>query len=326
MPRRNVRLSEDTVVVFWSRDASEVTDFFSEAIQADPEAVAALYNATWKGRPVRLDDPTAFYALILSGAQGRATVRSWFESTVREVVHNVRQHFDDLRIVHPKLQEGQPFPLWQLLRSTAVRGKNENIHPNLAMEMFQAILKGQRYPRILLDVAVRRVRAEREVFSAREVLPARAALIKAYLARAKRLRMLASDFPEVKPMLDKECANTAYRLGRLFAVLEKLQTDATGAGTTIRDRYYGAASATPVVVFGQLLRKAPHHASKIPHAPFYEKLIQEILGVLQPDKAFPHTLTLEEQGLFALGYYHQRQELFTKRTDSDMSETPQKGE
>jgi CRISPR-associated protein Csd1 len=324
MPKRNVRLSNDTIVVFWSREASEVPDLFSEAIQADPEAVAALYNATWKGRPIRLDDPTAFYALTLSGAQGRATVRNWFESTVRDVVCNVRQHFDDLHVVRPKAQEGQPFPLWQLLRSTAIRGKSENIHPNLSTEMFQAILKGQRYPRILLDAALRRVRAEREVFPARDLFPERAALIKAYLARAKRLRMLASDFPEVKPMLDKECPNTAYRLGRLFAVLEKLQADATGAGTTIRDRYYGAASATPVVVFGQLLRKAPHHTSKIPHAPFYEKLIQEILDVLRPDKAFPPTLTLEEQGLFALGYYHQRQDLFTKRTDRETFETPER--
>jgi CRISPR-associated protein Csd1 len=326
LPKRNVRLSKDTTVVFWSRNASEVTDFFSEAIQADPEAVAALYSATWKGRPVRLDDPTAFYALTLSGAQGRATVRSWFESTVREVVHNVRQHFDDLRIVRPKAQEGQPFPLSKLLRSTAIRGENENIRPNLATDMFQAVMKGQRYPRILLDAAVRRVRAEREVFSARDLLPERAALIKAYLVRARRLRILASNFPEVKPMLDKDCPNTAYRLGRLFAALEKLQADATGAGTTIRDRYYGAASATPVVVFGQLLRKAPHHASKISHAPFYEKLIQEILGALRPDKAFPSTLTLEEQGLFALGYYHQRQDLFTKRTDREISETPVRGE
>lgn len=320
LPVRNVRLSDDTAVVFWTREASEFVDFFSNTVQADPEAVAALYNATWKGRPVRLDDPTAFYALTLSGAQGRATVRGWFESTVKEVVHNVRQHFDDLRVVRPKAEEGQPFPLWQLLRSTAVRGKNENILPNMATEMFEAILKGRGYPRILLDTALRRARAEREVF------PERAALIKAYLVRARRLRILTSDFPEVTPMLDKECPNTAYRLGRLFAALEKLQADATRAGTTIRDRYYGAASATPVVVFGQLLRKAPHHASKIPHAPFYEKLIQEILSVLRPDRAFPSTLTLEEQGLFALGYYHQRQDLFTKRTDGKTPETPEKGE
>lgn len=320
LPIRNVRLSDDTAVVYWTRETSEFVDFFSTTIQADPEAVAALYNATWKGRPVRLDDPTAFYVLTLSGAQGRATIRGWFESTVKEVVHNVRQHFDDLRVAHPKAQEGQPFPLWQLLRSTAVRGKNENIHPNLASEMFEAILRGRGYPRVLLDTALRRARAEQEIF------PERAALIKAYLVRARRLRILTSDFPEVTPMLDKECPNTAYRLGRLFAVLEKLQADATRAGTTIRDRFYGAASATPVVVFGQLLRKAPHHASKIPHAPFYEKLIQEILSVLKPDRAFPSTLTLEEQGLFALGYYHQRQDLSTKRTDGETAEASEKGE
>jgi CRISPR-associated protein Csd1 len=325
MARRNFRISHDTAVVFWSRNGSAALDLFAESLQhADPEAVAALYGAPWKGQRVSLDDPSAFYALTLSGGQGRGTIRGWFESTVREVLHNVKRHFDDLNIVRPAAEADRPFPLWQLLRRTAVQGKNENIHPNLAAAVFGAVLKGLAYPRMLLDATVRRARAERTVFSDR------AALLKAYLVRAKRLGVLIDpNFPEVKPMLDKDCPTPAYRLGRLFAVLEKVQADATNASTTIRDRFYGAASATPVVVFGQLLRKAPHHLAKLNHAPFYEKLIQEIMCALQPPSPFPTTLTLEEQGLFAVGYYHQRQDLFTKRPAEDQARvetTPSEGE
>lgn len=311
LPRRNFRLSDATVVVFWSRNDSPVIDLFAESVHhADPEAVAALYSSTWKGRPIKLDDPSEFYALTLSGGQGRATIRGWFESTVRDVIQNVRGHFDDLKIVAVGGGQVQSFPLWQLLRRTAVQGKPENVHPNLAATAFDSVLKGWLYPRMLLEAALRRARAERSVCSYR------AALIKAYLVRARRLGRLPSDFPEVKPMLDRDCTTPAYRLGRLFAVLEKVQADATNASTTIRERFYGAASATPVVVFGQLLRKAPHHLAKLDHATFYEKLIQEIMCALQPPRPFPTSLTLEEQGLFAVGYYHQRQALFTKRSDN----------
>jgi CRISPR-associated protein Csd1 len=312
MPRRNFRLSDDTTVVFWSRQDSPAIDLFAESVQqADPEAVAALYSATWKGRAVKLDDPSEFYALTLTGGQGRATIRGWFESTVRDVICCVRQHFDDLTIDAGGGELKQTFPLWVLLRKTAVQGKPDNIAPNLATAVFEAILKGWPYPRVLLDAAIRRARAERSVYMDR------AALIKAYLVRARRLCRLPSFFPEVQPMLDKDCPTPAYRLGRLFAVLEKVQADATNASTTIRDRFYGAASATPVVVFGQLLRKVPHHLAKLGSATFYEKLIQEITSALQPPHPFPTTLTLEEQGLFALGYYHQRQALFTKRSSDD---------
>ena len=250
MARRNFRLSDDTTVVFWGRNESPVIDLFAESLnQADPEAVAALYSSTWKGRPVKLDDTSEFYALTLSGGQGRATIRGWFESTVRDVMQNVSRHFIDLRIIRPPQEEDRPFPLHRLLRCTSLLGKADNIAPNLASIFFEAILKGWPYPRLLLEAAVRRARTERSVFSDR------AALIKAYLVRARRLGRLSSDFPEVKAMLNTDCPDQAYRLGRLFAVLEKVQADATNASTTIRERFYGAASATPVVVFSQLLRK-----------------------------------------------------------------------
>jgi len=317
LPMRNIKFSDNTVLLYWSREESEFTDCFSDAVEAEPEAVEALYNSTWKGRPVNLDDPSAFYALTLSGATGRATIRGWFESTVRDVAGNIRQHFEDLEIVRYSKMEKSPFALKRLLFTTAAKAKRgedpyKKIHPNLASEMFGSIVKGYAYPRIVLDAAIRRIRAEQNI------PPSRAALIKAYLVRARRLGKLNENFPEVKEMLDKNCEIPAYRLGRLFSVLDKLQQDAVRSKTTIRGRYYGAASTTPNVVFGQLINKSGHNLAKLKksHQVFYENWIQEVMWSLEPSKnPFPPTLSLEEQGLFALGYYHQRQALFTKSAD-----------
>ena len=117
-------------------------------------------------------------------------------------------------------------------------------------------------------------------------------------------------------MLDPTCSNNAYCLGRLFAVLEKLQGESIGnVNATITDRFYGAASATPAAVFASLIRKSQHHLTKL-KASFsasYSKRIQEILNLLEPQSAFPSTFRLEEQGLFALGYYHQKAALYTPK-------------
>ena len=110
--------------------------------------------------------------------------------------------------------------------------------------------------------------------------------------------------------LDNESPNVAYRLGRLFAVLEKAQKDAIpGANTTIKDRYYGSASATPSVVFSQLVRLAQHHLQKAEYGFRTDKMIEDIMGGIEK---FPTHLSLDDQGMFAIGYYHQRQAFYTK--------------
>jgi CRISPR-associated protein Csd1 len=306
--RRVTRLSHNSVVVFWSKGDGGLVDLFSDSVSSgDPEAIRALYGSTWKGAEIRLDDASPFYCLTLSGAIGRGTVRAWSETTLGAVMRNFRDYFADLRIARRPDDEGRPRPLLGLLRQLAAQGDMENIAPNIAADLFTAILAGRPFPRAVLDLAIRRVRAERTLYADR------ASIIKAYLCRARRAGDLS--LPEVQPMLDEKCDSPAYLLGRLFAVLEKVQEDAIGASATIRDRFYGAASATPVVVFPQLTRKLPHHLGKLPGGPatYFEKLIQEIIKGLQPPTPFPHTLKLEEQGLFAVGYYHQRQALFTKR-------------
>lgn len=197
-----------------------------------------------------------------------------------------------------------PYPtLFNLLRAVALQRKADNVPPTLGGDVMRAILSGGPYPALWLNAAVQRCRAEQQVGYLR------AAVIKACLTRSYRLS------PQEAPgaMLDKDNPNAAYRLGRLFSVLEKIQEEANpGINTTIRERYYGAASSTPLAVFTTLLRLHNHHLAKMQNrgrAVNLEKLVAEITSGITD---FPGHLNLPDQGRFALGYYHQRQDLFTK--------------
>lgn len=305
MPRRSVRIAEDTTVLYWSQNEAAPVDLFGGGVDADPQKVRALYDSPHGGRSPALDDPSPFFALALSGEMARAKVRGWYETTLGRALLNVKAHFDDVEIAR---RDAEPLPLWRLLNSTALLGERKNLEPGLAAATFGAIIEGRAYPRGLLQGALRRARA------AREVSTERASLIKAYLSRARRKGLLPVSFPEVTSHMDTASTNVPYRLGRLFATLEKLQEEALpGTNATIRDRFFGAASATPVTVFPRLVRGAQPHLGKVKRSVFFERLIQEILG---PITRFPSHLSLEEQGLFTLGYYHQRQDFFTKKDDA----------
>jgi CRISPR-associated protein Csd1 len=305
----------DASTVFWAEHQhpmeTAITAFFGEPPKDDPargtEAVKALYGSPWSGQePIRTDDETRFYVLGLAPNASRIAIRFWNVCTVGKLAVHFRRHFEDLRIGHARF-EPDVLPLWRLLASTAVLGKTENVRPNLAGEFMQSILNGARYPRELLSAAVQRNRAEQDVNYAR------AALIKGWLAREAR-HTTPSLEPEVSVSLDRQNLNPAYRLGRLFAVLERVQEAANpGLNATIRDRYYGAASTTPVVVFPRLLKLANHHLSKLDNAGlriFYEREMGEVIGGIAD---FPSLLSLPDQGRFSIGYYHQRQDFFTKK-------------
>jgi CRISPR-associated protein Csd1 len=190
------------------------------------------------------------------------------------------------------------------------RADREAIPPLLEAPLLEAIVTGKRYPDALYQAVLRRLAAERHVNYAR------ACVIKGYLVRNLR--------KEVSMSLDENRTDPAYRLGRLFAALEKTQLDALGPNlnSTIRDRFYSAASATPRAVFPRVLRTYQHHLSN-PKLEgglrvAREKLVQEIVA---PLKDFPAHLNLADQGLFALGYYHQMRAFFTKKqTDPARSE------
>lgn len=322
LPRRNIKLSSDTSVVFWASKESEFANEFGALEPEDASKIEDLYRSLHHGKRYILDDPALFHALVVTGGKGRAVLRGYHQSTVSEVANSIISFLDDIDLVprHPGAPR-YPKMSW-LVRSLAAQGKLENVPPNIAGEFFLAILSGPNsiIPRSILMKAVERIHTEpdnpdrnQHKHTRERVALVRISLNRLFRSGDQFLRSLIQQ--EIPPMLDPSCRNNAYCLGRLFAVLEKLQGESVGAvNATITDRFYGAASATPAAVFGSLLRKAQHHLAKM-NGPFYDKKIQEILILLDPENAFPSTLGLDQQGLFALGYYQQRHDLWTSKAD-----------
>jgi CRISPR-associated protein Csd1 len=208
-----------------------------------------------------------------------------------------------------------------ILQETAAQGKQENIPPLLAGELIRAILTGRPYPKLLLSALISRIRADRRLGYIR------AAMLKAYLVRQRRLNQDYRHNPnsmEVNVSLDIENKNPAYLLGRLFAVLENLQSAALpGIKATIRDKYFASASSAPRASFPYLLRNAQNHFAKLRKqeekrglAGYFDNTIGKIMEGLEADTGFPTTLSMEEQGLFFLGYYHQQAYRPNKQDDS----------
>jgi len=315
----------DTSTVFWADKQHQlenlVPDLFGEAPKDDPdrgtEALKALYEATRTGKFAVGAPDDLFHVLGLAPNAARISIRFWETATAKDIASRIQQHFEDLRIVH-KPHEPEHMSLFRLLSGIAAQGKADNIPPNLGGDMARAIVEGLPYPNTLMNLAVQRCRAEQEVTYYR------AAAIKAWLNRTIRRKNLNTTEPETEytPMLDLTNTNSGYRLGRLFAALEKTQEDASpGLNATIRDRYYGAASSTPAAVFSTLLRLKNHHIGKLHagQAVNRERLFGEIMGGLSK---IPSHLPLPDQARFALGYYHQRQAFFTK-SDKPTTEQPQ---
>lgn len=306
----------DTSTVFWAEEPHDLenamVDLFGEPPKDNPErnvdAVKALYSAVETGKFSVGKLETRFHVLGLAPNAARISIRFWETATAFELARRIKQHFDDLAVVHADY-EPEHLSLFRLLAGLALLNKADNIPPNLGGEIMRAILEGLPYPAAMFNLAVSRCRAEQKPTYAR------AATIKASLNRWIRFRKTQEK--EFLPMLDLSNPNPAYRLGRLFAALEKIQEEASpGLNATIRDRYYGAASSTPVSVFTTLLRLKNHHMGKLSpgRTTQMEKLLGEILGEVAD---FPRQLPLQDQGRFALGYYHQRQAFFTKSTPEE---------
>jgi CRISPR-associated protein Csd1 len=305
----------DTSTVFWAEEKHELEMLFGEVMRDDPGqgtgALRALYSAVQSGKFSMGKADTRFHVLGLAPNAARISIRFWETATAMELATRIQRHFEDIRMAHADY-EPEHLSLFRLLTGVALLNKADNIPPNLGGEVLRAILEDLPYPAPLLNLAVQRCRAEQKPTYAR------AAVIKASLNRLIRQRHTTER--KYEAMLDPSNQNPAYRLGRLFAVLEKIQEEASpGLNATIRDRYYGAASSTPVAVFTTLLRLKNHHLGKLSpgRGVQMEKLIGEIMQGLAD---FPRQLALPDQGRFALGYYHQRQNFFTK---TETTNTPE---
>lgn len=299
----------DATTVFWADQDSDFENeyavFFDEPTKDDPDkgakALKALFAAAERGVGPFLEDKTRFFVLGLAPNAARISIRFWQVGTVAEMATRIMRHFENIKIDAP---DNPPFPSVRLLlRSIAPPsdkwpgGDPEKVPPNLGGEVMRAILEGSPYPETLFNGAIRRVRAERSVSYPR------AAILKACLNGKRNLNE-----KEITVSLDKENTNPGYRLGRLFAVLERVQEEANPRiNATIRDRYYGAFSATPSSVFATLMRLKNHHLSKLQNRGRrvnLEKLIGEVVDELPP--TLPGHLSFPDQGRFAIGYYHQR--------------------
>jgi len=315
----------DASTVFWSDRRTKFEEdfsyFFTEP-KDDPDAgtlrIKKLFGYPNTGGYVEDTGSEKFFVLGLSPNAARISVRFWLRGTVAEFAGNIRKHFKDLEIVKPK-GEIEYYSLWRLLVNTAIQDKSENIPPNIAGDFMRSILTGIPYPATLLQAVLRRIKSD----TVNRVKPVRAALIKAYL---NRLLCAGKNYDKKEVLqvgLDTEQLSIGYNLGRLFAVLEKIQEEAKpGLNATIRERYYGAACSSPVSVFPTLMRLKNHHLANLHKGRKInlERLIGEIIDHF---KDFPSHLDLYEQGKFAVGYYHQRQDLFTAKNENAQDEATQ---
>lgn len=315
----------DTTYVFWAACSNPVEALFADLFDPPAEtaatpstqddqqttnAIRGLLKAIRDGCKATdflpsLEGEVQFYILGLAPNAARLSIRFWEANSLGTLLERIGKHYEQLNIVRQFDNEPEFPPLWRLLCQTATLGKSENVSPVLAGAIARAILTGTRYPQNLLPMVLERIRAEHNVTYFR------AALLKAYLIRNKQ--------KEVPVSLDPNRTDRPYLLGRLFAVLEKAQEEAIpNANATIKDRYLAAAAATPGQVFHMLLKNSANHIAKLKkdsekkgRAFHYDVMTQDIIAGFSD---YPKTMKAEEQGLFMIGYYHQRKDFYTKKT------------
>lgn len=312
----------DTLILFWAASIKDTDferlfyNFFGEVPKDNPElgpeAVKSLFRSIESGVFQGVED-RKFYILGLAPNSARIAVRLWIGESISKLSKRIAQYFYDLSITHhPNLSDFLSMPY--LMKSIALREESKNISPMLPGEVMYSILQGLPLPNTLLQAALRRIRAEHSI-----TYP-RAALIKACINRATRVKNPTIK-EELNMSLDEQNTNIGYRLGRLFATLEKIQSEShPGINATIRDRFYGSASGTPITVFGNLMRLKNHHLAKLENPGRrvnFERLISSILDGVEAKKSFPSHLSLEDQGRFAVGYYHQMQDFFMKKENKN---------
>ena len=308
----------DSMIVYWAESAEEEYQaaFFGAA---DPkpdnqEEIKGIFDNLKKGMPVSvgnftLDPDQRFYILALAPNAARLSVRFFYQDSFGNILKNLSVHYERMSIVKPSWESREYMGVRDMLSETVNQNsKDKTPVPNMAAFVLQAILSGARYPASLYTDVLIRIRAEQG-----NVTWGRAGIIKAYLIRNGNWKE-----GENYMGLNEESMEPAYVLGRLFSVLESIQMDANpGIKATIRDRYFNSACATPASIFPVLIKLKNSHMKKLERDKgsakvYYEKLLTELMGKLDE---YPKRLSLEEQGKFILGYYHQVQKKYEKKEE-----------
>lgn len=304
-PDHHIRTSNDSVFVFWTRGGQAKFNLATMMTDPSPDDVRELLQAVRTGRRGAVELETArFYGVSLTPSGSRIAVRSWIDTSVPEAKANLAGYFDAQKIVQPSGATPLPIPLRRLLLATTRdEHDSKSVHPSLAADLLNLAVSGIPLPPYPIALVLRRITSEQKV----RVSHARAALLKLALAGgAHNLQKEA-----FMQRLDSKSGDRAYLCGRLLAELEAVQRAALGnPKASITDRYFGAASSAPATVFGPLLRNAQNHMGKLRRDRFrtylaIDRRLQEIASRLT---SLPNVLTMKEQAVFALGYYHQKAE------------------
>ena len=312
----------DTTVLFWAEGAEPAYQGLLLGMLGGtptPYSNAELQEKTKKllcGEKVEfsetlLDPNRTFYILGISPNAARLSVRFFLRNTFGEFLKNVKNHHKRMEIARTAYDPFDTIPIWRMLQETVnMNSRDKSPAPNMAGAVLQAVLNDTRYPATLLNGITLRIRADHQIN--RE----RAAILKAYYLKNHHDTVLKE---VLTVSLNRETSNLPYCLGRLFAVLEKIQTDANpGLNSTIKDKYFSSASATPAVIFPPLINLSENHLKKLHrdkpgYAITLERERNEIMNLLPI--SYPARMTLPEQGAFQLGYYHQHTALYTKKQE-----------
>ena len=276
----------------------------------DIEQVRKVFEAIYKGMLKTTSEDT-FYILGLAPNAARIAVTFWAEIPLRQFAETICKHFNDMEVSDTRLEKKPYMSLRNMISTVTLGGKVSDATPNLADAVVKSIFEGLPYPQTLFASCIRRIRAESGEKDKNAVHITRAAIIKAYLNRI-------SNDQRIQIMLDKDNTNQGYLCGRLFAVLDKIQEEANNQHS-IRERYMNSASSTPAAVFSPILNLSNHHAENLKNEGrkiFFERLKQEIISKIDAE-GFKTQLDLQDQGRFFIGYYHQRQEFFTKNEENN---------
>lgn len=310
----------DTTVVFWSESGEEeYQDIFScvsGPTVDNQETIKSVFEALSKGEPleidnIKLDWTKKFYILGLAPNAARLSVQFFYESSFGNILNNYKLHYERMKIVKPEEEKEEYLGVERMLQETAnQKEKEKKPKTNMTAGVLRAVLSDGKYPESLYSNVLIRIRAEQ---GNEKITMGRAAIIKACLLK-KQVLTEGGLFVG----LNEESQDVAYNLGRIFAVLEAIQEEASqGISTTIKDRYFNSACATPAVVFPVLFKLKNSHIRKFDKQKegkkiYYENLLMELQGKLD---SYPRRLNLEEEGKFILGYYHQMQKRYEKKEE-----------
>ena len=310
----------DTMVVYWAENGQKAyQDVFSFALVPtvdNRETIREIFDCIKKDQPIKVEDiemdsEQRFYILGLAPNAARLSVRFFYQDSFGKILEHISEHYERMKIVQPSWETREYMSIRDMLMETVNQNsRDKSPIPNMAAMVMQAVLSGGRYPASLYTDTLIRIRADQ---GERKLSWGRTAILKAYLIRNTNWKEGVNYMG-----LNKENSEQPYLLGRLFAVLEFIQKDTNpGIKATIRDRYFNSACATPASVFPILIKLMNSHIKKLERDNLgakisYENQLTEIMGKLDE---FPRRLTLEEQGKFDLGYYHQVQDKYTKLED-----------